>query len=98
MGRSVPHWGILRVAGHAGFIQPMIEKYLPPDHQIIASHDADGDVLYRQYIIDGPDMPPVEAGKNPELVELLFLVEEAGTFCYWKHMDHKRWPVHQDLR
>jgi hypothetical protein len=92
---DAPNWGILRVAGHAGFVEGMVTKYLPEGHRIVASRDADDHMLYREYIIQGPDMPVVVAGQNPDVVDLLFMVDDSGTWCYWGHKDHKRWPVHQ---
>lgn len=85
------HWGILRVAGHAGFVQRMIEKYLPEHHRIIASREADE--LYREYLVEGPDMPFVRGQNMPEQVALLFLVDDDGNYCYWEHQAHKRWRV-----
>jgi len=89
--------GILRVAGHAGFVQGMIEQYLPPEHKIIASRDIEGDALYRGYLVEGPDMPVVETGNYAPEVTLLFGIDNDGrAFCYWQHLAHKRWPANPD--
>lgn len=90
-------WGILRVAGHAGFVQGMIEKYLPPEHKILSSRQTE-DPLYREYLVAGPDMPTVTAGDVPPNVELEFGADESGPYCYWAHRAHKRWHAHPEMQ
>lgn len=90
-------WGILRIAGHAGFVQGMIDKYLPPQHTILSSRDTE-DPLYREYLVSGPDMPVVSVGATPPTVDLEFGVDECGPYCYWAHVTNKRWPAHPDMQ
>jgi len=89
------NWGILKIAGHASFVRSMIETFLPPGHRIVATRQAPDDLLDLEYIVEGPDMPLVFTKQEaPRKVEIEFVAGYDGVWCYWKHMDWKRWEAH----
>jgi hypothetical protein len=84
------HWGVVFVFRDPGRID-MLKACLPEGHRIIATRELDDEV--DEHIVEGPDMPVVQAGKDPERTDLMTQVMGDGTYGYWAHATYKRWRI-----